>query len=367
MNEFFYITFLLLIAFISSLLYLAKEKKATFLSYLLNLNLEYIILGILLSYITLKTDIKMNYDFKPYLSFVFFLTGVLFGGQYKFSLLKSINYKFHIFLLLIYTLLSICIYILSTIFRIEHLFIPIILNTTFPFSAILLNKITKNNFSNNYTNLILISLYPFYSFIFYSLLICYRYYDIINFVSYLLVSICVIIIISKSIQFNDKRAVYTLNITLLVLFTGLTVTFKLSPISSGFIIGLLISNTKFGDVFINTIDFLDKFLYIILFIIIGFYLFNHINLDLKLLIFTILTFLLIIFIRKYVALYLYQKMVISSKESINLVNIGILPMIFLIELNSYQFRNLLNFIPYFFLLFLMTEIYNYRVSKNENN
>lgn len=366
MNEFLYIILLFTIAFFSSLIYLTKKKSSSLLSYLLNLNIEYILVGIIISYTIKSNNVTFSQDFTPYLYFTLFLTGILFGAQYKFSLLKTINVKFYLFIFIIFLLYTVSLVVLLKLLGFNTQ-LAILLNTTFPFSCILLNKLMKNKASNYYNNLIVLSLYPLFSYTAYTFFVN-SFLNTIDFIMFFLISAFVIIIISKTIHFNDKRVLYTLNIILLILFTGLTMTFNLAPLSAGFVIGIFIANIKYGDVFINTTDFLDKFLYIILFILIGIYLYDKImliNISKIVALISILFFTL--FIRKYLAQQLFNKLIINSNDKINLVNIGIIPILFIIEVKTIGIIDLTDMLPTIFLLFIITEIYNFMVLKNENS
>ncbi|WP_153801485.1 hypothetical protein [Deferribacter desulfuricans] len=74
-----------------------------------------------------------------------------------------------------------------------------------------------------------------------------------------------------------------------------------------------------------------------------------------------------LFTRKYLAQQLFNKLILNSNDKINLVNIGIIPILFIIEIKTIGIIDLTDMLPTIFLLFIITEIYNFMVLKNENS
>ncbi|KAA0258369.1 hypothetical protein FHQ18_04200 [Deferribacter autotrophicus] len=365
MNEFFASMIIFAIAFFSSLLYLAKGKKDNLLSYLLNLNFEYILVGIIIYYLS-KYYLTDKYDFLPYLAFLNVLVGMLLGSQFKLSLLKSINYRFYIFLFLIYILHLLFLCTIFSFFSDKYISLSIAFNTTFPFSYILLNKLLKNKKTNTYNNMVLISLYPLFSLLSYTIFFSLKiqYYNLIF--TLILVSI-IILVITKTMHFNDKRVIYTLNFLIVIIFTGISLSIKLSPLMTGFIAGLLMANIQLGDIFLNTISFIDKFIYIIIFIITGIFLASSFSIfNFNYLLLSILICLSFLIVRKMLAKILFEKLIYKDSDTkINLSNIGIIPAIIIFDLKIMNISNLIIFLVPLIITFIILEIYNFVELKNE--
>ncbi|MGA1846714.1 hypothetical protein [Deferribacter abyssi] len=168
-------------------------------------------------------------------------------------------------------------------------------------------------------------------------------------------------------HFNDKRVVYTLNFLIVMIFTGISMSIKLSPLMTGFLAGLLMANIQLGDVFLNTISFIDKFIYIIIFIIMGFFLASSTNtFNFNYILLSLLICISFLIIRKIVAKIFFERLIYKSTNTkINLSNIGIIPAIIIFDLKIMNITNLTNYLAPLVITFIILEIYNFVEMKNE--
>lgn len=368
MNEFVISIFFLLMVFIGAAVFSAKTKKASLISFILNLEIEYIIIGVLIYLVNahyFKTSIQQTT--MTFISVGLCFMGMLIGTQFKYKILQKVPGIFWKYILTTYafSFLSIFITLYLLDYKTPYLY-SIVLNTGMPYSLTLFGKLFRVGPSKLFNSMLVLSIYPAIALIHYSI---YFFVKSTNspeqFLSLFWLIIFTVGIISYESQ-QSRKIINTISMIFLFILAGLSVYFNVSPISMGFICGIIAANFPFGDIFSNIYQSFERFFYLFIYMILGFFLMSQHYFHIKHILAALVIYAALLFIRHFAFSDLFTKLHGRDKEIQSIVSIGVLPG-FLIFDSFFTGLSLMPFeiITVYLVLYILTEITNYRILANE--
>jgi len=368
MNEFVISIFFLLIVFIGAAVFSAKTKKPSFLSFVLNLEIEYIIIGVLIYLINahyFKTSIQSTT--MTFISVALCFMGMLIGTQFKYKVLLKVPGAFwkYIFATYVFSFLSIFIIFYLLNYDAPYLY-AIILNTGMPYSLTLFGRLFRVGHSRLFNSMLVLSIYPAIALIHYSVYFFIQSSDSPEqFLSLFWLVIFTVGVISYESQ-QTRKIINTISMIFLFILAGLSVYFDVSPISMGFISGVIAANSPFGDIFSNIYQSFERFFYLFIYMVLGFFLMSQPYFGIKPLITAVSIYFALLFIRHFAFSNLFTRLHGKNKEIQSIMSIGVLPGFLLFD-NFFTGLSLIpmEIITVYLVLYLLTEITNYRILVNE--
>lgn len=368
MNEFFISIFFLFIVFIGAAAFSAKTKKANFSSYFLNLEMEYIVIGILVYLINLKFfNTTLQNTTTTFIGITLSFMGMLIGTQFKYKILKKIPGSFWKYICYTYISGFVLIYLVFYLMGYETPYLyAIIINTGMPYSLNLFARLFRIGISKYFNSMLVLSIYPAITLAHYTV-----YFYISNgdtpyrFLS-LLWLIVFLFIIKEYGKQQSRKMFNTMCVILMYTISGLSIYLRVSPIALGFISGIIASNFTFGDIFTNFYKSFERFFYLFIYMILGFFVVMHGTFLPK----DILTAFLItgiLFIMRNIAFQRQFKKMESNRVEVQAITtIGVLPGFLIFDHLFITFSpSSLAIVSIFLLIYILTEILNYRTLINE--
>jgi len=368
MNEFVISIFFLLIVFIGAAIFSAKTKKPSVLSFVLNLELEYIIIGVLIYLLNdhyFKTSIQNTT--MTFISIALCFMGMLIGTQFKYKVLLKVPRAFWKYIISTYVFSFLAIFIIFYFFNYKAPYLSaIILNTGMPYSLTLFGRLFRVGPSKLFNSMLVLSIYPAIALVHYSVYFFIQVADSPQqFFSLFWLIIFTVGIISYESQ-QTRKIINTISMIFLFILAGLSVCFDVSPIAMGFISGIIAANSPFGDIFSNIYQSFERFFYLFIYMILGFFLMSQPYFEITYIITAVLIFFSLLFIRHFAFSHLFAQLHGKSREIQSIVSIGVLPGFLLFD----SFFTGLSMVPLeivtvYLVLYILTEITNYRILVNE--
>ncbi len=357
----------LLITFFGSLIFGTKKKNANALSFFINLEVEYVLIGIIFYFITQTFNNAALSNIYPYISIILVFMGVLIGSQFSFKLLKNVNKKLYFSIFIIFYAMQLCLWLIFYLFKFEMPYLmAAMLNTSLPYSIQLYGKLFKVKQDKIFNILLISSIYPAFSITNYGLYVGLKYFSISNMIIGGVIALLFAVIVSIYSKVNNKKDINTVSVIMLILLSGLSSFFNLSPLILGFMAGLLLSNFHYGDIFISNYGSFDRFFYIFCFIFIGILLPSSFPPSINHFTAAICILAALYIIRKITGKKIICKMSPGKIKIFSFISIGILPAIFMMDYGIYMgLEQISKMIWLFAIVYLAAEIIEYSVLKNE--
>ena len=144
MNEIQIAIFFLVLSFAGSLLFATKKKASNAASFFINLDLEYIFIGLIVFLMASSYGVHGGAQLKPYLSLIMSFMGLLIDSQFSIKLLRNVNYRLFLILGVIYGLTHLLLYGVFLLFDFEHPYlVAIVINTAMPYSVQLFGRLHR--------------------------------------------------------------------------------------------------------------------------------------------------------------------------------------------------------------------------------
>ncbi len=242
--------------------YSAKRKNESLFSFIVNLELEYILVGIVLFIIAGPSSIPaatMNGILHLLLAFM----GLALGTHFSFRLLKEVPVRFYGISLTIYiALIPFLYFILKWMNCGSPMMMAIALNTLMPYSLNLSMKLFKVSKDKVFVSNLMASLFPLITLVAYSIaagVVDYRPVDFTKSILWGLILGAVFLHYGKA---KSKKSIHNLSILFVVLISGIAMYYYISPLVLGFLIGFTKSDTKYGNMFQSMSISFERILYI---------------------------------------------------------------------------------------------------------
>jgi hypothetical protein len=357
----------LMITFLGSLIFATKKKSANTFGFFINLEVEYILIGIIFYFITDKLNkISIN-GIYPYMAIILVFMGVLIGSQFSVKLLKNVNKKLYLSVFIIFYSVQLLFWVLFKLCNFEMPYLlATMLNTSLPYSIQLFGKLFRVKQDKIFNILLITSIYPAYSITNYGLYIGIKYFSFKNLLIGGMIALLFSIIVSIYSKVNNKKDINTVSIIMLILLAGLALFFKISPLILGFLSGLLLSNFHYGDIFISNYGSFDRFFYIFCFIFIGIFIPLGFPPPISYLIISLIILLILFFIRKKTGKRIFCKISPGKIKVFSFISIGILPAMFMMDFGMLiGINHIPKMIWLFVFVYFITELCEYLVLKHE--
>ena len=262
MNEIQIVIIFFAFLFAGSLFYSAKRKNESLFSFMLNLELEYIIVGIALYLMTGSMPIPIT-TLNGIMYLLLAFMGLALGTHFSLRLLKEVPLRFYGISLTIYIALIPLLYIILRQLGCESpLMMSIALNTLMPYSLNLSMKLFRVPKDRIFVSNLTASIFPLITLIAYSIaagVVDYRPVDFTKSIAWGLLLGVIFLHYGKS---KSKKNVHKLSILFVVLISGIAMYYRISPLVLGFLIGFIKSDTKYGNLFQTMSISFERILYI---------------------------------------------------------------------------------------------------------
>ncbi len=357
----------LMITFLGSLIFATKKKESSAVSFFVNLEAEYILIGVIFYFISDNLNKISLSDIYPYISIILVFMGVLIGSQFSFNLLKNVNKKLYISNIMIFYTVQLLLWLLFYICRFKMPYLTAaMLNTSLPYSIQLFGKLFRVKSDKLFNIMLITSIYPAFSILNYGAYIGIKFFNISNMLLGGIIALLFSIIVSIYAKVNNKKNINTVSVIMLILLSGLAIHFGLSPLMLGFLSGLILSNFHYGDIFIRNYGSFDRFFYIFCFIFIGIFLPFSFPPEPNFFIISVAVFAILYFVRKITGKKVFCKISPVKIKVFSFISIGILPAIFMMDFGiTVNVNQISKLIWLFVLIYFMTETAEYLVLKNE--
>jgi hypothetical protein len=352
--------------FTASLLYSRKKKRESLFSYLINLELEYVIVGVVLFFLTDKLPIPittMNGIMYLLLAFM----GLALGTHFSIKLLMTVPYRFFIFSGIIYIVMIPLLYIVLLNLKCRYpLMMSIALNTLMPYSVNLTMKLFRVPKDKVFISNLTASLFPLITLLAYTFAAGVEDYRPVDFMKSFVSALALAAVFLHYGKIRSKKSVHNLSILFVVLISGIAVFYKISPLVLGFLVGFVTSDTKYGNIFQNMSITFERILYIFFYVALGVMLAYGFTLSFEVVITAGGIYVCFMLVRMVMAKVLAERLMPTKGELIMLVSTGILPAVMLLDFGSrHGYESVAGLFGPFFLVHLATEITTYLMMKNE--
>ncbi len=367
MNEIEIAIFFLMISFIGSLLFSNKKKDNNALSFFINLEIEYIFIGLIIFVIGKNFSTGEILSLKPYMALIMSFMGLLIGSQFSVKLLKTIQPKIFIVLIIIYITCQILIFLIFYLLKIKEPYLmAIVVNTAMPYSIQLFGRLFKVPYKQLFYTILISSLYPVLAIGHYAIYIGYKNFTLFNMFTGILIALVFALLVSTYAQINKKQGINTISVIMLIVLAGLSEYLKLSPLIIGFLSGLFLANFHYSDIFINIYSSFERFFYLFCYIFTGIFLFKDIPQNSNFYLSALLVTLVLILLRKKFLKYLFCKQMATKEKYLNIISIGILPAVIIMDYGVIsELKNISSFLWMFLIIHILTEIAGYKFLYNE--
>jgi len=352
--------------FAGSLFYSAKKKSESLFSFALNLELEYIIVGLALYYMAGSMTIPVSL-LNGIMHLLLVFIGLALGTHFSIKLLMNVPKHFYLFSLIVYfTLIPLVYIVLVHMGCSRPAIMSIVLNTLMPYSLNLSMKLFRVPKERLFISSLAASLFPLFTLIAYSVAAGAVDYRPVDFVMSLGGSLLLTFFFLHYGKSKSKKNLHKISILFVVMISGISMYFEISPIVLGFLTGFITSDTKYGNIFQNISISFERMLYIFFYVALGVmlgfgYSFSGTTFSTALAI-----FFCFVIVRYIIAKVLADWIFPTKGEVICLISTGILPAVLLMDFGTrFGYLNISKLFMPFFLLHIATEITTYFMMKYE--
>ncbi len=350
--------------------YSAKRKNESLFSFIVNLELEYILVGIVLFIIAGPSSIPaatMNGILHLLLAF---MGGLALGTHFSFRLLKEVPVRFYGISLTIYiALIPFLYFILKWMNCGSPMMMAIALNTLMPYSLNLSMKLFKVSKDKVFVSNLMASLFPLITLVAYSIaagVVDYRPVDFTK--SILWGGLILGAVFLHYGKAKSKKSIHNLSILFVVLISGIAMYYYISPpLVLGFLIGFTKSDTKYGNMFQSMSISFERILYIFFYVALGGVMLGY-GYDFEPVSFIAAgaIYASFVLVRFVLAKPLINWVMPTKNEAVCLISTGILPAVLLLDYGTrHGYLGISKLFMPLFLLHVATEITTYFMMKNE--
>lgn len=366
MNEIQNLILFFAFLFAASLLYSRKKKNESLFSFLVNLELEYIIVGVILFFITDKLPLPIS-TLNAIMYLLLAFMGLALGTHFSIKLLMNVPYRFFILTVGIYiAMLPLLYFVLVSTGCRYPLMMSISLNTLMPYSINLSMKLFRVPKDKVFTSNMTASLFPLITLLAYTFAAGVEDYRPIDFFKSLISAGLLAVVFLHYGKTRSKKSVNNLSILFIVLISGIAVFYKISPLVLGFLIGFITSDTKYGNIFQTLSITFERILYIFFYVVLGVMLAYGFSLDFQTFYMAGAIYLCFILIRYLLAKVLANWLLPMKGELIILVSTGVLPAVLLLDFGSrHSYEAVAELFVPFFLVHVTAEVTTYLMMRNE--
>ncbi|PLX67795.1 MAG: hypothetical protein C0603_06635 [Denitrovibrio sp.] len=366
MNEIQVVIIFFAFLFAGSLFYSAKRKNESLFSFIINLELEYIIVGVVLYFMTGSMPIPMT-TLNGIMHLLLAFMGLALGTHFSISLLRNVPLRFFGISLTIYIALIPFLYlILQRMGCASPLIMSIALNTLMPYSLNLSMKLFRVSKDKVFVSNLTASLFPLVTLVAYSLAAGFVDYRPVDFTKSLAWGIILGFIFLHYGKSKSKKNVHKLSILFVVLISGIAMYYQISPLVLGFLVGFLQSDTKYGNIFQGMSISFERILYIFFYVALGVMLGYGYDFKAETFLTAGAVFLCFVIVRFVVARSLINWIMPTKGEVVCLISTGILPAVLLLDFGTrHGYLNISKLFMPFFLVHVATEITTYFMMKHE--
>lgn len=352
--------------FAGSLFYSKKWKGESIFSFLMNLELEYILVGVALYFMAGSRPLPVN-TMHGIMYLLLTFMGLALGTHFSIKLLRDVPASFYLLSVAVYLALMPPLYfILSRAGCVHPLIMTIALNTLMPYSLNLTIKLFKVPREKVFVSSMVASMFPLLTLVAYSLAAGFADYRPFDFVKAIVCALLVGFVFLHYGKAREKKSVHSLSILFVVMVSGIAMLFSISPLVLGFITGLVKSDTEYGNIFQELSMTFERILYIFFYVALGVMLgFAH-NLTLRTFLTAGAAYACFIAVRYFLAKFLADRLMPTKGEAVCLVSTGILPAVLLLDFGTgFGFMSISRLFMPFFIIHLMAEITTYFMMKHE--
>jgi len=352
--------------FAGSLFYSAKRKNESLFSFIINLELEYIIVGLVLFMMTNSMPIPMaSINGIMYLLLAFM--GLALGTHFSLKLLRDVPFRFYLVSVTIYLALMPPLYLILKYMGCgSPLMMTIALNTLMPYSLNLSMKLFRVPREKIFVSNLTASLFPLLTLVAYTIaagVVDYRPVEFIKSAAWALILAIVFLHYGKA---KTKKNVHNLSILFVVIISGIAMYYKISPLVLGFLTGFVKSDTKYGNIFQDISISFERILYIFFYVALGVMLGYGYDFSLRTFVIAGFAYASICLVRYYMAKYLINRIMPTKGEIVCLVSTGVLPAVLLLDYGTrHGYMNISKLFMPFIIVHVATEITTYFMMKNE--
>lgn len=352
--------------FAGSLFYSAKSKNDTLFSFINNLELEYVAVGVVIYFLAgAKPVPPAILDGLLHLLLAFL--GLALGTHFSLKLLKDVPAGFYTLTGLVYFAMLPLLYMVFRLIGYPHpLLMSIAFNTLMPYSINLSMKLFRISQQRVFVSSLTASLFPLFTLTAYVVAAGAVDYRPVDFFSAAIAAFLMSVVFLHYGQSKSKKNVHSLSILFVVLVAGIGIYFGISPLVLGFITGLLKSDTKYGNIFQNISINFERILYIFFYVALGIMVGFGFVLDANVFVTAGAVYLCYVLVRYFLAKFLAHRLTPAKDEVVVLISTGILPAVILLDFGTrYGFAEVTNMIMPFFILHIAAEITTYYMMRNE--
>jgi len=366
MNEIQTVIIFFAFLFAGSLLYTAKKKRESLFSFLINLELEYIIVGVVLFYLTDSLPMPLS-TLNGIMYLLLSFMGLALGTHFSIKLLLSVPIRFYALTAIIYlTMIPLLYYVLVRTGCRFPLMMSIALNTLMPYSINLSMKLFRVPKDKVFMSNLTASIFPLITLLAYTFAAGVEDYRPVDFVKSLSGALVLSALFLHYGKIRSKKSVHNLSILFVVLVSGIALFYNTSPLVLGFLVGFITSDTKYGNVFQSMSMTFERILYIFFYVALGVMLAYGYEFSKDTFITAGVIYLCFILVRFFLAKFLAYKIMPTKGEAIILVSTGVLPAVLLLDFGSrHGYDSIAGLFVPFFLVHMATEITTYFMMKNE--
>jgi len=358
------------VIFAGSLFYRVKTKNSTMFSFLLNMEFEYIFMGMFVYYLALSTDMPGFVLVKPIIYLILTFMGMIIGSHFSYSLLINVPVRIMSVTIIIYLACLPAFYFAFKSCGCRYPFVyAVILNTLMPYSVNLGAKLFKLPRDRIFVSSLIASLFPFVSLVAYAMAAGFFDYRPKDFGFTLGISIFFSLLFAKYGNVKSKKVVQKVSIMFVLVIAGIAQYHNISPLVIGFMVGFFLADTGYGNIFHEMSINFERFLYIFFYVAFGVLLGIYVKVfDLNLLTTSGFIIFAVVFIRLVFAKWLINIMLPAKNEFVSLASMGVLPVVLILDFGSRQgFKDVSMLTILFLIVHLVTEMVTYLVLKNEKN
>ncbi|WP_022851766.1 hypothetical protein [Limisalsivibrio acetivorans] len=370
MNEVTIATVFFMVLFAGSLFYSVKSKKRSLASYLLNLEIEYALIGaaiFLIAAYSTKSVASIIYLIKPILYVLLTFMGLVIGTNFSMKLLKTLPKGLIAYTLTVYITGLVLLYGALWAYGIDKPIIyAIALNSMMPYSINLTTKLFRLDREKAFISRLVASLFPFLVLFGYTAAAGFHDYRPKDFGLTVLMALVFTFVFSHYGRTNEKKTINLVSIIFVICLAGAAMYTSISPIVAGFLVGFFLSDTKYGGAFHTLTMTFERFLYLFFYVAIGIFLAYSGAPGPRELVLAGGIIALLVFVRCINAKTIYMRLLPTKEDITGLLPIGILPAVIIIDYGTRAgFAEVAPFFPVFFTIHLATEIITYLRIKYE--
>jgi hypothetical protein len=361
-------TVFFVLSFAGSLIYSVKTKKRSLFSYLLNLEFEYILVGTAVYYFSVLSSDATATPAKPLLYLLLTFMGLVIGTSFSFNLLKTVHYRIFLFILLVYITGLGALYALFAVADMKYPFIyAVSVNSMMPYAINLCAKIFKMDREKAFFSRLTASLFPMLVLCAYTLAAGVHDFRPAGFFTSIGLGVILIFVFMYFGKSRELKTVNMVNIIFVICLSGAAMFNTISPIVTGFIVGVFLADTDYGSVFHNMTRNYERFLYIFFYVVLGMFLAYGGLPDMKHVLTAVAAAGVLTFVRCFLAPAAYMRLLPTKEDITGFLSVGILPAVLMLDFGTREgFGKVSPFFSLFFIIHLITEIFTYVRIKRMN-